>query len=192
MKIGIKKLTAKAHFLSTLLIVLAVVAVSGTTAYMMAKTNSKTNVLTKGSANIEISEPGDGNYTLDQNNRIAKEVYVTNDKQTTPNAIPVYVRVRLVPIVRDANGNGTGDPVTVEYPDLNFTNWEQHGDYYYYKGALQPGDTTKALIKSAEIKGGIPSGKKVEIQVIADSIQTVGGASKEAWGLLYSNGVWHP
>ena len=191
MKFGIKKFTSKISFLSIALILIAVIAVGGTTAYMLAKTGSKTNTFTRGDANIEVSEPGDGNYTLDRNNRIAKEVYVTNDKQTTPNAIPVYVRVRLVPVVRDADGNGTGDSVQVEYPDLNTVNWEQHGDYYYYKGILQPGNTTKNLIKSAEIKGGIASGKKVEIQVIADSIQTVGDVSKEAWGLLYSNGTWH-
>ncbi|NLG92041.1 MAG: hypothetical protein GX485_00475 [Clostridiales bacterium] len=191
MKFRIQKFTSKISSLSIALILISAIAVGGTTAYMLAKTGSKTNTFTKGDANIEVSEPGDGNYTLDRNNRIAKEVYVTNDNKTTPNAIPVYVRVRLVPIVRDADGNGTGESVQVEYPDLNTANWEQHGDYYYYKGVLQPGETTKALIKTAWIKDGIPAGKTVEIQVIADSIQTVGGVSKEAWGLLYGNGTWH-
>nr|WP_319488810.1 hypothetical protein [uncultured Caproiciproducens sp.] len=190
MKFPQKEIFRKFVPLSLALIMLAAFAVGGTRAYMLAKSDQKTNTFTKGDADIEVSEPGDGTYTIDSSNTVAKEVYVTNDKKTTPNAIPVYVRVRLVPVVIDSDGNGTGDPVSVTYPNLNISKWQAVGEYYYYKGILQPGATTEDLIKSATIAAGIPSGKKVEIQVIADSIQIVGAASKEAWGLVYSGGTW--
>ena len=157
---------------------------------MTTKTNAQTNIFNPGVANIAVSEPTGDTYSINGSNIVNKEVYVTNDNVTTTNAIPVYVRVRLVPIMRDNSGNGTGESVTINYPDLNTTNWELHGNYYYYKGILLPGHTTEYLIKKANIPAGIALDKKVEIQVIADSIQTVANAEQAAWNMKYASGTW--
>ena len=186
----LRKVPKRIFLFSSALVLLALVAVSGTLAYMTAKTNMQTNKFDPGIADIEVSEPNGSSYVIDENtSTVNKIVAVTNEKKE--NAIPVYVRVRLVPILRNANGEGTGEQVAVTYPGINKTKWTAGiNGYYYYKEVLKPGHTTPSLITQAKVEGGLPQGRELEIQVIADSIQTVANAEQEAWGMKYNNGSW--
>lgn len=175
-------------------VILAVAAAGGTLAFMTAKIGTETNRFDPGIADITVSEPNGSSYVLSSgSDTVEKIVAITNRKQD--HAIPVYVRAKLVPILRYSNGDeGSGEQVTVRYPEINATDWtEMKSDgFYYYKGILQPGDTTKELIRKAQVVGGLPQGRKLEIQVIADSIQTIAGAEQDAWKMKYSNGDWEP
>lgn len=180
----------KPILLAAAVILAASVAVGGTVAYLHTKTQSDNNQFHPGVANIDISEPNGSSYSIQDGNPVNKTVAVTNNNTVTPNAVPVYVRVRLVPILRNLNGEGTGEPAAVSYPDLNTINWQQVGDYYYYKTVLYPGKTTENLITKAKLDNGLPDGRKLEIQVIADSIQTEAHAEQNAWGMTFNNGQW--
>jgi hypothetical protein len=67
------------------------------------------------------------------------------DSEAYP-TIKTYVRVRLVAIWRDADGNGTGVEIHPLY-DLNSTEWVQDeaGEYYYYKDVLEPDEISEIL-----------------------------------------------
>lgn len=187
------KIPKKLLLLSTAIVVFTVAAISCTLAYMTAKTTPVTNNFTPGVANITVSEPNGSSYTL-SNNTVSKVVAITNPDSRIDgsNPIPVYVRVRLVPVMRYSSGSGldgTGEPVNVTY-NLPSTNWVLIDGYYYYKGILQPGQTTADLIDTATVSGGLSSGRKLEIQVIADSIQTIGNTEREAWHMDYNGGNW--
>lgn len=154
-------------------------------AYFTTATPSVKNQFTRGVVDISIVEPHGSSYTtgnLDQ-----KVIRVANVKHDR--SVPAYVRVRLVPILRRTNGDGSGDPVTVTY-NANDTLWQSDGDYYYYKGTLNPGDSTERVINSATVTSVIPAGEYLEIQAIADAVQATGNAAKEAWHMQYSNGTW--
>lgn len=187
------KMTNRLLVFSITVVITAVVTVGATLAYMTVKTNAQINNVSPGVADIEVSEPNGSSYSLTgSDSDVNKIVAVTNVKRD--HAVPVYVRVRLVPIMRYANGDeGTGEQTAVTYQFVNPAKWteKQCDGYYYYKGILQPGTTTEELINKATIAGGLKDGKKLEIQVIADCIQTVAGAEQAAWGRKYDNGNWN-
>jgi hypothetical protein len=183
------KAQRKIILFSFTLVLLAMLTVGSTVAYMIAKTNTQNNKFDPGVANIEISEPNDSSYVINSDSTVNKVVAITN--KNNPHAVPVYVRVKLVPILRNMNGEGTGESVNVTYPSQNTTNWTSEiNGYYYYKGILKPGTATESLINKAKVEGGLPKERKIEIQVIADSIQAVGNAEQDAWGMKYNNSSW--
>lgn len=201
-----EKMRKKPLLIFLAVLVVALSAAYGTQAFMAAETGGENNIFHPGVADIEVSEPNgssyaiDGNsYAVDGNSTIAKKVAITNVEHDG-HAIPVYVRVKLVPVLRDANGDGTGEPVNVTYPLANPGSWTelQSDGYYYYKGILQPGVTTPDLIDQATVdskaiaSGALSGGKKLEIQVLADSIQADESAVRDAWGMTYSSSVWTP
>lgn len=187
-----RKMSIRPFVFSITAVIVATVTVGGTLAYMTVKTNAQINNLNPGVADIEVSEPNGSSYALTgSNSDVNKIVTVTNVKRDR--AVPVYVRVRLVPIIRFTNGDeGTGEQAAVTYQFVNPTKWteKQSDGYYYYKGILQPGTTTEDLINKAMVAGGLKDGKKLEIQVVADSIQTVADAEQTAWGRKFDNGRW--
>lgn len=174
---------------------LALITAGSSFALLTAKTNTQTNRFTPGVADISVSEPYGSSYTPDDNNTVNKIVQIKNESHIgedgQEHAIPVYVRVRLVPVMRNAAGEGTGEPAEVSYPDINAGTghaWTEQQDdgYYYYKGILNPKGVTPELINTAKIEGRLPGDRKLEIQVIADSIQTKGNAEEKAWGMQYT------
>lgn len=177
-----------------LLICLSSVAVLAVTAgavwaYFKSTTQQAVNKFTPGVVDIEINEPNGSSYTISSGTVDNKVITVTNVRHDEHSA-PAYVRVKLVPIMRRANGDGSGDAVDVSYV-LNSDDWANVGDgFYYYKGILKPDQTSTKVINSATVKDGIPPGKKLEIQVIADAVQVSDEATQSAWGRKFNGGAW--
>mgnify|MGYP003370188193 CR=1 FL=1 len=151
--------------------------------------------------NIEITEPN-ATYKVEFN--IVNNEYVDHDHNgyVTKNAVitnlegidkkPVYLRVKVVTTVYDADGNN----ISMLYPNVqaywsDFRNanpgyqdneWTVLGDgYAYYYRILLPGDSTAALFKSDNEAnkvrifeaGTLPEGCTVHIDILADAVQAV-------------------
>jgi predicted ribosomally synthesized peptide with SipW-like signal peptide len=184
--------------------ILTVAAVGTTLAYFTAKTDAQQNQFTPGVVDIAVVEPNGSNLTIDSSHSADQVVSITNVQHDS--SVPVYVRAKLIPIVRwaDESKGGSGDPVTVladgvTPPEsgisvsytIDTAGWTalQSDGFYYYKKVLKPGANTSKLLNGVKVYG-LPSDKKLEIQVIADSIQTVAGAEKSAWGKSFNKGSW--
>lgn len=174
--------------LSATVVLLALISVGSTLGMLQTSTDTKVNPFTPGQGDIGIIEssgssetPGES-YELDSSGSADKNVWITNPEGSLN--VPMYVRVRLVPVWRNSTGENAGNvDRKITYVFAGSNKWVENGDYYYYTEVVQPGETTEQLLDSVHVEGGIPEGMTLEIQVIADSIQAEGGAAQEAWGL---------
>lgn len=119
----------------------------------------------------EDSMDGIGYPTLDSDTFLKKEVKVLNYYNPPEfKATDIFVRVRLVPILRDHNGANMGS-VDVEYQYPRGSHWKQKDDCYYYKSILKKGNTSAPVITGVKAVSEIPEGSYVEVQVLAEGIQ---------------------
>lgn len=144
---------------------LLVIGVGATLAYFHLASDPVINTFHAGSAGAEVVEELNGN---------AKEVIqVTNTGKS-----PVYVRVRLVSYLEDAQGN----VLAQASPSLSFTpgaKWVQKGDYYYYNAPLAAGATTEDLLGTDLT---MQTGQIIE--VLADTVQaTPAQAVIDVWNV---------
>lgn len=183
--------------LSATVVLLALISVGSTLGMLQTSTDTKVNPFTPGQGDIGIIEssgssetPGES-YELDSSGSADKNVWITNPEGSLN--VPMYVRVRLVPVWRNSTGENAGNvDRKITYVFAESTKWVENGDYYYYTEVVQPGETTEQLLDSVHVDGGIPEGMTLEIQVIADSIQAEGGAAQEAWGVDPTTGSTLP
>lgn len=157
------------------LVLVAVMAVGGTAAYLITGTAQVENKFTPAGVPISINEKLDGTTKT--------SVTVKND-----GTAKAYIRVAIVANAVDADGNvvaGTAPSYTI-----NSTWWEAESDgYYYYKGVVEPG------AKTAELFTGDVSFAGGEVNILAESIQAEGaynGTDPEvyAWGVNYNGSSW--
>ena len=183
--------------LSATVVLLALISVGSTLGMLQTSTDTKVNPFTPGQGDIGIIEssgssetPGES-YELDSSGSADKNVWITNPEGSLN--VPMYVRVRLVPVWRNSTGENAGNvDRKITYVFAESTKWVENGDYYYYTEVVQPGETTEQLLDSVHVEGGIPEGMTLEIQVIADYIQAEGGAAQEAWGVDPTTGSTLP
>lgn len=157
------------------LVLLLALAVGGTVAWLNSSSGPVTNTMIPGNVPITINESFDGTAKSD--------VSVTNNGN-----IDAYIRVAIVANAVDKDGNiiaGKAPSYTV-----NEEKWQKLKDgYYYYKGAVAPGETTAALFSGdVTVTGG-------ELNILAESIQVLGGingktASVYAWGHSFDGNEW--
>lgn len=187
----IRKVSPKLLLTCAAAVVLVTATVGSTLAYFTAKTQQETNQFTPGIVDITIDEQNGDTYILSSSKTVDNKVIQVENVQRD-HAAAAYVRVRLVPVMRWDDDTGTGDPVTLSF-SADSQYWVNGGDgFYYYKQILQPGEKTQPLVSgSISVPGGIPDGKKLEIQVLADSIQTVANAEQSAWGRAFASGAWN-
>lgn len=110
-----------------------------------------TNVVTSGNLQFIIHEltdqgtpfPEEGVYIV-PGDVVSKEVSIENDC-----AHPFYLRVKLVYGV-DAEELSAADRFKLNIDD---TYWELHDGWYYYKGIVNPGETTPNVFSHVEIVG---------------------------------------
>lgn len=111
----------------------------GGTYALLAARDEKPNEFVVGQDEIGITEVFEPPTKLVPGVSFRKEPTILN----TGN-VPNFVRVR----VEFSNGQALDILEPLVYDDIN---WEKHGAYYYYKHALQPGESTTALFSQVKV-----------------------------------------
>ena len=142
------------------LLMVLVMSVGGTLAWLTAHTNAITNTFTVATPGVEIEEGFD--------KQTKSNVQVKNTGE-----VEAYIRVALVPTWEDENGNAVAEPASLD--DLSIT-WGNSGKwlkgtdgYWYYKEPVAPGGRTAVLLEKATVT--TENGYHMNLQVMADSIQ---------------------
>ena len=164
-------------FLSLLLVV--TLAISGTVAYLVTKSEPVENKFTPSHVACQVTEDFDGTTKSNVN--------VTNTGDTD-----AYIRVKLVSYRVNAQGQHIGGTAAVP----SFTpgeNWKLHTDgYYYYTLPVAPGEEPKAdLIGSFDLTGSYDDadGGSQVIEVMAEAIQSGPAyAVGQSWGVSITPG----
>lgn len=169
-----KKNRARPAVLSAALILLGVLIVGSTVAYLLDRTGTITNRFVAGDIKIFVMETT-ANPTGTEPG-IKKNVKIKNIGE-----LPVRVRAKLVITWKNEAGE-----VWAELPEkdedfvLEFADgepgkdWIELGElvYLYYPGVLESGVPTKALIKSCRPIGNrAPEGYHLSVDILAQAIQ---------------------
>lgn len=171
----VSKTNRPKHFAGLLALVLILVCtVGGTVAYLVAHTDPVTNTFTPGKVSCQVEEE----FNTEKTAKTSVKV------QNTGN-VPAYIRVAVVANTVDEDGNITGMADLSQVDWLNEANWTKSGDFYYYKGVVQPGAVTADLLKN-----GIPL-TGIQVTILASAIQSMPDAAvEEAWQMRYDSGTW--
>jgi len=131
---------------------------------------------------FEIAEDFKVPDRVDPGDQIGKVIDVKNTGDK-----PGFVRLLVLPEIVSENGEllEATPGVTFTY-DLNTTYWTDGGDgYYYYRGKLDPGQTTtEPLFTTVTMTSGLGSeynNAKMKIEVKLEAAQTVRAKYREAW-----------
>ena len=164
-------------FLSLLLVV--TLAISGTVAYLVTKSEPVENKFMPSHVACQVTEDFDGTTKSNVN--------VTNTGDTA-----AYIRVKLVTYRVNDDGQHIGGIATI--PDFTpGENWKEFGGYYYYTLPVAPNAEPAAdLIDSIALTGSYDDadGGKQVIEVMAEAIQSgPADAVGKSWGVTVENGV---
>lgn len=156
---------AKSTALIIAIVLILVMAVGGTVAYIVTHTNPVINQFTPTEAKITVVE--------NIENNVKKSITVRNDST----GVPVYIRVALVANAIDDNGTVTGN---AEVPEFTLgADWVKIGEYYYYTSAVEVGYSTGNLLGDK-----MTLAANTQVIVVADAIQaTPKDAVNKAWGV---------
>ena len=160
------------------MVLLIVIAIGGTVAYLVTKDEPVKNTFTPSHVACKVTEEFDG--------KEKKNVNVENIGDTE-----AYIRVKLVTYrVNDQNQHIGG---AADIPDFTpGTNWVEFGDYYYYTLPVKPGEKPAYdLIDQMTLKGSYTDadGGKQVIEVMAEAIQSgPQQAVEQAWGVSITEG----
>ena len=145
----------------------------GTLAYY-STVGKATNVVTSGNIQFIIHEktdagtdfPKEGVYIV-PGDIVSKRVSIESDCEH-----PFYLRVKIVYGV-DSKELSAEDCFKL---NINEEFWEQHDGWYYYKGIVNPGETTPNVFSHVEIVGAKVDnryiGKTLQLTVIAQAVQS--------------------
>ena len=162
----------KAALILSLCLIFAL-AVGTTFALLKASTAPVQNTFTAAKSETYIDEVLEGSQKT--------SIKVKNTGTATS-----YVRVKLVMNWVDGKGNiVSGDNLpTVELNTVD--GWFEQGDIYYYTKPVAPGDSTENLLANPiEEPDDKPDGYRLEVTVLAESIQAAPSAAVEgAWKVV--------
>ena len=145
----------------------------GTLAYY-STVGKATNVVTSGNIQFIIHEktdagtdfPKEGVYIV-PGDIVSKRVSIESDCEH-----PFYLRVKIVYGV-DSKELSAEDCFKL---NINEEFWEQHDGWYYYKGIVNPGETTPNVFSHVEIVGSKVDnryiGKTLHLTVVAQAVQS--------------------
>ncbi|MBQ8802148.1 MAG: hypothetical protein IJZ53_00740 [Tyzzerella sp.] len=145
----------------------------GTLAYY-STVGKATNVVTSGNIQFIIHErtdqgtefPAEGVYIV-PGDIVSKEVSIESDCDH-----PFYLRVKIVYGV-DSQELSAEDCFKL---NINEEHWELHDGWYYYKGTVEPGETTPNVFSHVEIVGSKVDnsylGKTLTLSVVAHAVQS--------------------
>ena len=137
-------------------------------------TGRAVNVVTSGGVTFAIHEktdsgddfPSEG-VTVIPGDIVSKRVTVENVCEH-----PFYLRVKLV----YGASQQALSPEDCMKLDIDTTYWESHDGWYYYKGAVAPGETTPEVFSKVEIVGDRVDnrylGKTLTLTVVAQAVQS--------------------
>ena len=147
----LKKTSRSKHRTALLSMILILsLAVGGTLAYIIARTNAIQNQFESAFVTCQVNANDNGTFDV-----------------TNTGDVDAYIRAAIVVNWMDSNGNVRGiAPVSTEYAlTVNDTDWWQDTatGYYYYRHAVIPADTTNALITSFGLGENVaaPNGYKL-------------------------------
>lgn len=167
----------KAGILFLSLLLIAVLQIGGTLAYLVANTESVVNTFTPSKVKSEVIENFDGTYK-------------TNVNVTNTGDVDAYIRVKLVTYRVNDNGDHIGGIADIPTFTLG-EGWVKGKDgNYYYTKPVNPDEKPKAnltnsmLLKEYDDADG---GKQV-VEVMAEGIQAEPAkAVKDAWKIVTVN-----
>ena len=160
------------------MVLLIVIAIGGTVAYLVTKDEPVENTFTPSHVACEVTEKFNGT--------VKENVNVKNTGNTE-----AYIRVKLVTYrVNDQKQHIGGAAAIPAFTPG--TNWVKFGDYYYYTLPVKPSEQpASALINEMELTGSYndADGGKQVIEVMAEAIQSgPQQAVGQAWGVSITAG----
>ena len=158
---------------SAVLVILAVIAVGTTLAYVIAKTNPIENTFTPPNVDVELDLS-------------AGSADIVNNLVVNEGDVPVYARVAVVATWVKTDANGVEQTYST-MPNITVTpntGWVQGTDgFYYLKTPLAAGADSAPIASIVEPTNG-PEGYTLKVQILAGVIQaTPTTAVIEAWGV---------
>lgn len=190
-----KKLSKKAKIITIVgaLVLISVCAVGITLALLRDKPDPVKNDFKGAAVNIGIVEnekvyenaSKDGgninsSFSVIEKDKLAsKSVKIQNIDDPSYATSDTYVRVRLIPVFRDKNGDVA--PISINEGDLVYNGNNKFGEdwlvvgtgteaCYYYKKPLAKGKITSELITSVTYKKDVPEEVTFELQVLAEGV----------------------
>ena len=164
----------KLRFLTIALVAIMITFFTqGTLAYY-STVGKATNVVTSGNIQFIIHEttdqgtefPEEGVYIV-PGDIVSKEVSIESDCEH-----PFYLRVKIVYGV-DSKELSAEDCFKL---NINEEHWQLHDGWYYYKGIVNPGETTPNVFSKVEIVGDKVDnsylGKTLTLSVVAHAVQS--------------------
>lgn len=163
----------KASALTIAIILILVMAIGGTVAFLVTHTDQIVNTFQPTDVTCEIIEDFNADKT------VKKSAVVENTGK-----IPAYIRVAVVANTVDAEGNITG---AADVRDkLASSGWTEVNGYYYYNGVVQPKETTADILGAdgIDLTG-------IQVTILASAIQAEPtNAVAQAWGVQFDGRTW--
>lgn len=214
-----KKISKKKQL--TIVILIAIVIVISAVFAAVYSNKSVKNNFVPAQVSVSVIENDEVVSTKNElpfgNGNAEKRVQIKNSG-TGSNSADEYVRVCIFP--KFVNSSNEDIEIFIPYTipetitdtvftigDVTFTldnnwtdNWLYIDGYFYYKDSLSPGDTTPNLLVSVsmdtdKLNSYRDMGALLRVSILADAIQTVGGAVEARWAKesgLESNDVPRP
>ena len=150
----------KALILMVSLVAILAVSVGGVLAWLATSSNDVTNTFAPGDTEIKIEEKFENN--------VKSDVYVINKGN-----IPVYIRANLVFTWKDSAGNIIEKPADATLTvDHGNGDWVKGSDgFWYYTKPIAAGSETSAVVREAKVTFPEGKGYKMDLEVMAQSIQ---------------------
>lgn len=172
--------TPKVILLVVSLLLVMVLSIGGTLAWLTAETVPVVNTFTAGEVTTTVVEKLD--------NGVKNNVQIKNDEKS----VDAYIRAMVVVTWQNKDGNVYGTaPVenkdyTITWSGTNGDNptWFKGSDgYYYHKAAVKPRNSTSVLFTGCEpVADRAPEGYHLCVEVISSAIQALPtNAVTDAW-----------
>lgn len=163
----------KASALTIAIILILVMAIGGTVAFLVTHTDQIVNTFQPTDVSCEINEK------FNDDNTVKTSAVVENTGK-----IPAYIRVAVVANTVDAKGNITGAKDVSN--ELARSGWTKIDGYYYYNDVVQPKETTGQLLDAdgIDLNG-------IQVTILASAIQVEpDSAVAEAWSVKFDGSTW--
>ena len=186
-----KRYINKKSIIITSVILLLLVAVGTTLAYVFTETEPVENTFIPSQVSCAVvengKEPVSGSLVNISDSKNNVQIQNTGDTDA-------YIRVAVVMNWASKDGTKVWATKPVEGTDYTAwtpgTGWIQIGDYYYYTQSVAPTKTTGTLIENIEVldTANIPDGYFLSVEIVASAIQAKPtSVVTSQWGVTVAN-----